>query len=146
MQKLHNLLKNKTSASDVEIIVWFTVLFVIATILFLFRPSNLKGELVDNSTTIEQTIVNTEPIDHSNVSNNIINNEEYIKSEKKEPIVQNVTINNIVKDKDDNFWANFNINLLSDFTATVLVGILSFFAGMFMKNRRSKKLKQLDKE
>lgn len=146
MQKLHNLLKNKTGASDVEIIVWFTVFFVICTILFLFRPSNLKGELVNNSTTTEQTIVSSEPIDHSNVSNAIINNEEYVKPEKKEPTVQNVTINNIIKDKDDNFWSNFNINLLSDFTATALVGILSFFAGMFMKNRRSKKLKQLDKE
>lgn len=147
MQKIHNLFKSKTGASGVEIIVWFSVALVLLTISLLFMPSNLRGEFTDNSTTNEQTIVNKAPIDQSNINNSIINKSEgYSEPEKKESIVQNVTINNIVKDNNDSFWADFNTNLLSDLTSTILIGILSFFAGMFMKNIRSKKLKQLDKE
>lgn len=37
--RINYVLKGEDGASNVEIIVWFSVVFVIATVLFLFRES-----------------------------------------------------------------------------------------------------------
>jgi Flp pilus assembly pilin Flp len=39
MNKIKNFMNDKSGASNVEIIVWISVVLVIATILFLFRDS-----------------------------------------------------------------------------------------------------------
>ena len=39
MNKLNYVLNGEDGASNVEIIVWFSVVFVIATVLFLFKDA-----------------------------------------------------------------------------------------------------------
>lgn len=41
-ERVNYVLKGEEGASNVELIVWFSVVFVIATVLFLFRDS-IKG-------------------------------------------------------------------------------------------------------
>lgn len=58
MQKLHNLLKDKTGATNIEMVILFCIVVGVICIGLLSKPSALKNETSDNSSNIAQTISN----------------------------------------------------------------------------------------
>ena len=49
---------------------------------------------------------------------------------------QNIVINNIVKDKNESFLHDFNLNLLAGLASTALVGVIGYFVGRFAKKKK----------
>lgn len=133
MAYLKNILKSKKGASNFESIVWFSIVFVISAMFWTLLPTIFSNE--QTSSNQNHTIVSEISIDE-NTTEEVLNI-----VEEKEPVTQNIVINNIVKDKNESFLHDFNLNLLADLASTALVGVIGYFVGRFAKKRKNNNLK-----
>lgn len=132
MGKLKYLLKNKKGASNVEIIVWISIVLALGVEIFTIGAPLLNTP---------NTSIKTDNIEHTMVSETPIKEDTLNTLDENKTNTQNITINNIVKDKNDSFLNNLNLNLLSDLISTIIVSIVGFFFGVFIKSRNIKKVK-----
>lgn len=130
MLNFKKLFKSKKGASSVEIIVWFSIAFVLLTIFFVMSSMFSSNENISN--TQNNTLVSQESIDKNN-ADQVLND-----IQEKEPITQNIVINNIVKEDNNNFLKDINMNIISDIISTVLIATTGFFIGKFSNKKKVK--------
>lgn len=130
MLNFKKLFKSKKGTSSVEIIVWFSIAFVLLTIFFVMSSMFSSNENISN--TQNNTLVSQESIDKNN-ADQVLND-----IQEKEPITQNIVINNIVKEDNNNFLKDINMNIISDIISTVLIATAGFLIGKFSRKKKVK--------
>lgn len=130
MEYLRSLFKSNKGSSNVEVIVWISIVFVLSTVVYTMSSIFLSDENI--SDTQNHTVVNEESINKNN-TDKILNN-----VKEKEPVTQNIVINNIVKDDNNNFLKDVNINIIADIVSTVLIATVGFFIGKFSRKKKVK--------
>lgn len=130
MLNLKKLFKSKKGASSVEIIVWFSIAFVLLTIFFMMSSMSSSNGNISN--TQNNTLVSQEYIDKNN-ADQVLND-----VTEKEPITQNIIINNIVKEDKNNFFKDINMNIISDIISTGLIATVGFLIGKFSRKKKVK--------
>ena len=124
MKSLKNIFKSKKGSSTLG----FIALLSLALFLIFWTISFDEPTLSNQN----HTVVSEMSIDE-NTTKEALNT-----LKEKEPTTQNIVINNIVKDKNEDFLHDFNLNIISDLASTALIGIIGFFIGKLSKKKKLK--------
>lgn len=131
MMYWEKILKNNKGASSIEIVAWFSIIYILLVMGFLIIPKIFSSDdIVSNAQ--NHTVISDKSINKNN-ADEILNN-----IKEKEPTTQNIVINNIVKEDSSNFLKDVNVNIISDIIATSLIAIAGFFIGKFSKAKTVK--------